>query len=213
MTYTSAEAYREHCPVCRTFGSTYLKGRCSIRDAFPWLPHSDDLDEGGRANLRRANQTEVRHGVAINRVTGAAQGGQKFEAEVVPPGALFWSEIEFENYELWQLGMLATAIEELDEGYATIGAGKTKGMGVVRATVAGLIHDQRGSAVVEFAGLAPLVSSEVIRDYGLLDGAATVAAEGIPRALGRRFLANSPAEARAILEASRSVFDSLRMES
>src|SRR6185312_12105002 len=84
------EAYAFSCPVCRLFGSTGFIGRIAIGDAY----------------LASKEIKEQRDGVGIDRLTGGASHGAKFELEVVSTGVTFETTIHLRNFEIWQLGML-----------------------------------------------------------------------------------------------------------
>lgn len=113
--------YRESCPACRIFGNTALGGRLAISDAYP-------PDE----KLAETNQTEQRDGVAIDRILGSVAVGP-FTLEVVTRGA-FQTTLTLENFELWQIGLLAVALRDLGTGLCPIGFGKTRGLGRVSVT-------------------------------------------------------------------------------
>jgi len=110
--------YQESCLACRTFGNTVLGGRLSITDAYP----PDGL-------LAQTNATEQRDGVAIDRILGSVAQGP-FTLEVVTRGA-FGATLTMENFELWQVGLLAVALRDLGTGLCPIGFGKTRGLGRV----------------------------------------------------------------------------------
>lgn len=182
----SRDIYNRHCLACRVFGSTKLKGRASVRDLYPFQSIGD-LKGGELQNFQRANGTELRHGVAINRLTGAVQVGP-FESEMVPPGVRFYGEIALENYQTWQLGVLAQAIDELHSGFAQLGSAKSRGFGVVQVTVEGLIHEQPlrvGEAPLGVGQI--LASAEEIARYGLLPESTLPEVPGAPHGLARRF--------------------------
>lgn len=111
---TSQSLYVRSDLAQRLFGSTAMKGRIQFQDAFP------------------AGGTEVvmglRHGVGINRITGGAETGKKFETEVVEE-AVFQVEVRLVNYELWQLALIAWLIQDLHDGYIKIGSYTTRGFG------------------------------------------------------------------------------------
>jgi len=67
-------AYRQSCPACRLFGSMFFIGRVSVGDAY--------LTE--KADVGR--YTEERDGVGIDRFSGGAAQGAKFELRVVRAG-------------------------------------------------------------------------------------------------------------------------------
>src|SRR6266849_1301278 len=82
--------YAESCPACRLFGSTGFIGRVAISDAYLVSPEIK----------------EQRDGIGIDRLTGGASHGAKFELEVVSSGVSFETSIHLRNFEIWQLGML-----------------------------------------------------------------------------------------------------------
>lgn len=114
--------YRESCLACRTFGNTVLGGRLSVTDAYP----PDNA-------LAETNATEQRDGVAIDRILGSVAQGP-FTLEVVTRGA-FQATLTLENFELWQVGLLAVALRDLGTGFCPIGFGKTRGLGRMKVTL------------------------------------------------------------------------------
>jgi CRISPR-associated RAMP protein (TIGR02581 family) len=117
---TAMDVYRDSCPACKVFGNTSLIGRIAVPDAYL---SSDSPD-----------RTEQRDGVGIDRFTGGAASGAKFELEVVTK-ATFEVQLQLVNFELWQLGWLAYVIRDLSEGQLGIGSGKSRGLGQVSASV------------------------------------------------------------------------------
>jgi len=119
---TSAEKYKRRdctCRICQIFGSTALASRIKFNDAHP----SDRHDP----------TTETRMGVAIDRVLGSVAHGP-FDFEVVTT-ATFKCSLHLRNFELWQLGLLALVLRDLEEGLIPIGSGKSRGLGEVTAQV------------------------------------------------------------------------------
>lgn len=112
--------YRESCPICKLFGSTFFKGRIEIPDAY--------LKAGTEAIL------EERDGVAIDRFTGGAASGALFQVEVVSK-AQFQTRINVHNFECWQIGMLAILMNDLEDELIQIGSGTSRGFGRIRGTV------------------------------------------------------------------------------
>jgi CRISPR-associated RAMP protein (TIGR02581 family) len=107
------------CRICQLFGSTAMASRIKFNDAYP---------------LNGQNpQTETRTGVAIDRVLGSVAHGP-FDFEVVTK-AKFTTTIHLRNFELWQLGLLALVLRDLEEGLIPIGFGKSRGLGEMKATV------------------------------------------------------------------------------
>ncbi len=76
--------YADSCPTCRLFGSTGFIGRIAISDAY----------------LASAEIKEQRDGVGIDRLTGGASHGAKFELEVVSTGVVFETNIHLRNFEI-----------------------------------------------------------------------------------------------------------------
>lgn len=184
---TSAQIYSRLCLACRTFGSLALKGRASIRDLFPWNDLSPETIAETDANRVRANRAEVRHGVAINRVTGSVEHGP-FDQEVVPAGVSFWGEVALENFQMWQLGFVMQAIEELDAGFARLGSNTTRGMGEVRAAVDSILHEQAKGKNARPVGVGLLADEGERRDYALIsESALNVTDALITRGLIDRF--------------------------
>lgn len=119
---TSQVAYRDSCPICRLFGSTEFIGRVSINDAYL-------TDWNGR------NPVEARDGVGIDRLTGGAFGKALFNLEVVSSDVRFQTEIHLRNFEVWQLGMLLLAVQDMEDGLVRVGSGRSRGLGSVVGSV------------------------------------------------------------------------------
>ena len=113
--------YTDSCPVCRLFGSNSFIGRVAISDAY--------LAEGSW------QKTEQRDGVGIDRLTGGAASGAKFDLEVVSSGVDFETDIYMRNFEVWQLGILMLIVTDLEDGLIRIGSGRSRGLGNVKATI------------------------------------------------------------------------------
>ena len=145
------EVYRLSCGACRIFGHTRLKGRASFTDLFP----------DGEV------KTEIRYGVAISRLTHAVAHGP-FEMEVAVAGT-FKGHLVLENYEIWQLGLLASALEAMNQGLVKVGFGKNRGFGEVEVKVKEVRVDETPpvSDVSVLRGLADFVKEEQREAYGL----------------------------------------------
>lgn len=120
-TLSTDQVYRESCPICRLFGSTFFAGRFSPGDAY--------VAEGAPVPT-----IQKRDGVGIDRFTGGARGGAKFEFEVITEGE-FQSHLYMHNVELWQLGLFAFLAQDLADGFMRLGFGKSRGLGDIRAEV------------------------------------------------------------------------------
>ncbi|HXF69763.1 MAG TPA: RAMP superfamily CRISPR-associated protein [Thermoflexus sp.] len=147
----SWEIYRYSCGACRLFGHTRLKGRVSFTDFLP-------VDEV---------RTEIRYGVAISRLSHAVAHGP-FEAEIAVAGT-FEGRLVLENFELWQAGLLALALESMNQGLVQVGFGKNRGFGEVDVRVAEAVLDEaaNGAHPTVWRGLGAFVSEEEQRKYGL----------------------------------------------
>ncbi|MBC7226530.1 MAG: hypothetical protein H5T61_04795 [Thermoflexales bacterium] len=148
----SWEIYANSCGACRIFGHTRLKGRASFTDFLP----------------KNEVKTEIRYGVAISRLSHAVAHGP-FEMEVAVSGT-FEGHLVLENFELWQLGLLALALESMNHGLVKVGFGKNRGFGEVTVTVqeAWLDEVALGAERTAWRGLGAFVSEEESQRYGLL---------------------------------------------
>lgn len=205
--WPSHRIHQEHCLACRIFGSTAIKGRASVRDLYPIAPGAEAPDR----NFEVANQTEGRHGVAINRISGAAQRGALYDMEVVPAGSIFWGDIALENYQVWQLGLLAVALDELNQGFAQLGSTKSRGLGVVRVQITRLVHEQSSPEEVPTPkGVGALVDAQTKEDYGLFDESELGTAQGRRRGLSWRVELKQGDEIEAWMRAAEDGLGALR---
>lgn len=108
------------CSACFTWGSLQMAGRFRFGDAYP------PADLAGITN-----HTEVRTGVGIERRFQSAQRGVLYDNEVVTGGG-FELILSGENFDLWQLGLAAQALRDLNDGLYQLGGCKSRGMGTVR---------------------------------------------------------------------------------
>ncbi|MGI9061247.1 MAG: type III CRISPR-associated RAMP protein Csx7 [Ktedonobacteraceae bacterium] len=111
--------YAASCPACRLFGSTGFIGRIAIGDAY----------------LVSKEIKEQRDGIGIDRLTGGASHGAKFELEVVSSDVAFETDIHLRNYEVWQLGMLFAVLQDMEDELIRIGSGRSRGLGKVKAEI------------------------------------------------------------------------------
>jgi CRISPR-associated protein Csm3 len=188
----SHEVYAGLCLACRTFGSLALRGRSSVRDLFPWDDASPEGEAAARDQAAMANRTEVRNGVAISRVTGSVAHGP-FDQEVVPAGVSFWGEVALENFQLWQLGLVMHALDELDAGFARLGSSTSRGLGEVRVAVESIVHEQALSGAKRPAGVGFLADAKERARYTLFaEAPMDVAEAGELRGLVERFTTRAP---------------------
>ena len=117
--------YHDSCPTCRLYGSTGFIGRIAIGDAY----------------LVSLPKLEQRDGVGIDRLTGGASHGAKFELEVVSKDVVFETDIHLQNFEIWQLGMLFIVLQDMEDELIRIGSGRSRGLGKVTAQVSEAEHN------------------------------------------------------------------------
>lgn len=167
---TTAAVYKQQCPACRTFGSLALAGRVDLGDALPWPADAEPAER--EAAAARANATETRPHVGIDRRTGAAQGSALYQSEVAVAGA-FHAEVRLRNVELWQLGLVVATLRELDAGFFGLGHGKARGQGQVSVTFDRLDVEttRHADSARRLLGVAALVSNDDRTSYGLVDPA------------------------------------------
>lgn len=161
----TAEQYRELCLACRIFGHTTHASHFLIADAYP-LQAIDDLP--------------VRHGVAIDRLSGGAVPGALFDLEVALEGS-FKTSLRLVNFELWQLGLLALALRDLGQGSLQIGFAKSRGLGQVKValrqilvTYPGQVAPDRYAFQEKLYGVAALAGSEMATAYDFVNNKDTL---------------------------------------
>ncbi len=132
--------YADCCPTCRLFGSFGFIGRVAIGDAY----------------LVSKEIKELRDGVGIDRLTGGASHGAKFELEVVSTGVVFETDIHLRNFEVWQLGMLFVVLQDMEDELIRIGSGRSRGLGKVKGEISTEAKNGRPGGLV----------TSIIRDSG-----------------------------------------------
>ncbi len=148
----TAKVYQLSCRACRIYGNTRLKGRLSFTDAFP----------NGEV------KTETRYGVAISRLTNAVAVGP-FDMEVLVEGK-FTTSLVLENFEVWQLGLVALTLQALNEGLVKVGFGKNRGLGEVSVQVKSAVIEmakRSGINKTDVWGVGAFVTEEERKAYGL----------------------------------------------
>ncbi|MCI0692467.1 CRISPR-associated RAMP protein Csx7 [candidate division KSB1 bacterium] len=104
------------CDVCKTFGSPFISAAIFFHDA-PVHPE------------KWVGLTQVRDGVGIDRDSGRAVDGLKYDYEVVPPQTVFQYSMTIETGDALGLGLAALALHELKEGNVPLGGIRTRGLG------------------------------------------------------------------------------------
>jgi CRISPR-associated RAMP protein (TIGR02581 family) len=112
---TGEQIYSEEGLANRLFGSLQIGSRINFFDAYP----VGEVAFG------------MRHGVGIDRITGAAKPGALFEYEVIEQGT-FEAEIKLCNFSLYQLRLILWILEDIDDGLVTLGMGGSRGNGHMR---------------------------------------------------------------------------------
>ena len=106
------------CLVCRVFGAPWLASKVRVRDLM--------VDEQSWPE-----RYEWRDGVAIDRDTGTAAEGLKYDFEAVPPGVAFNFALQAENTTPAEQGLLLLALRGFEEGWVPLGGGRSRGLGRV----------------------------------------------------------------------------------
>lgn len=146
------EAWEFSCYACKLFGNTGLASRLRVGDFY--TDGDDPL-------------TETRHGVAIDRITGAVAQGP-FNLETVTDGE-FSGRVTLRNFTTGQLGLLAAALLDLSDGLVPIGHAKSRGLGRVE-----LIFDRitfrfpiNRNLAGKVSGIGSLADEASHKDYSL----------------------------------------------
>ncbi len=111
--------YAHACPICKLFGSTSEASRIKLDDGYFIIHDEQDNQERHR---------QIRDGIGIDRFTGGTANTAKFDMEVFSD-LKFGSRIYIRNFEIWQLGLLAYTLNDFKDGLASLGYGKSRGLG------------------------------------------------------------------------------------
>lgn len=123
---TARRAYEYSCITCRLFGGRELAGKLKFKDCYAIIPDGQD---------RIA--TEFRDGVGIDRVTGAAKQGAKYDYEIVPKGTKFDFCLIADNLDDEQKKAFDFIIKYLCSGEMAVGGKTSRGLGRVQLNVTG----------------------------------------------------------------------------
>lgn len=136
--------YKNHCPVCRLFGSGDMAARLEIADVFPY--HLEDSPTDKKTKIEKMKGLmSARSGIKIDRKTGKTKGGALFQYEILGGGELF-GEFTFTNFQLYQPGLLFTLFDLSTEGFLRYGHSKSRGLGVLDFSVESIKIIQTGKA-------------------------------------------------------------------
>lgn len=128
------DVYRISCEADRLFGSTEIAGRFRVGDAYPT-----------EETAAKANRTEIRWSVAIDRAKQSVQVGP-FDQEAVTEGA-FAVRATLENFELWMLSLVLQTFADLHAGFVQVGHAKSRGFGTIQV--------EEPSLVIRWPGVRP----------------------------------------------------------
>src|SRR5262249_40495310 len=140
------------CQGCRLFGNNALASRARVTDCY----------------LTSSAIFEVRHGVAIDRVTGAVAQGP-FEMELLTDGT-FGGTVSLRNFTVGRLGLLAAALLDISDGLVPMGYGKSRGLGRVNVTFRRLAIRTLRDPAGHLLGASWLSSPEQRQQYDLPPG-------------------------------------------
>lgn len=119
----ATELYNKSCDVCKLFGGRAIAGKLRFKDC---------------SFIGEKCAYEKRDGVGIDRDTGAAARGVKYDFEIVPKGTCFDFTLIAENLDKQQMKYLDFIIKMLEgnsiaEGdYISIGGKTTRGLGRIK---------------------------------------------------------------------------------
>jgi CRISPR-associated RAMP protein (TIGR02581 family) len=109
------EVYKIQCPACKLFGGKKIKSRIEFKDSFP---------------EENSVITGIRYNVGIDRVKGSAIKGALFDPEVLEDG-IFNVSIYMKNIFKWQLKLILSILDDMNEGCVTVGGVSSRGFGKV----------------------------------------------------------------------------------
>ena len=119
--------YDKSCEVCKLFGGRQFAGKVQIKDCY-YIGDSPCL-------------YEKRDGVGIDRKTGAAKRGAKYDFEIIPKGTKFDFELIAENLDEIQKKYLKLILDMLcgigitDDDYISVGGKTTRGLGRIKLDI------------------------------------------------------------------------------
>lgn len=149
----SASAYKVSCATCRLFGSLEFAGRFSVSDGC--------LTD----QFKNKFVTEIRDGVAIDRLTGSTAGGAKFDLEVLTRGE-FETHISIRNFERWQVGLIGLILRDMEDSLLRIGFGKSRGLGGFKIEIPEFKLTSYGTPMPVLCGISKRCSDKENMEYG-----------------------------------------------
>ncbi|MBE0069096.1 type III CRISPR-associated RAMP protein Csx7 [Thermoanaerobacterium thermosaccharolyticum] len=111
------EIYERSCNVCRLFGSNNLAAKLTIKDL-------NSIDE--------KTFFDMRDGVGIDRDTGTAKDGKKYNYEITPSGTRFKLHMTGDNLDDDDLELLKLCLNVLKNGQISVGGMTSRGLGTIK---------------------------------------------------------------------------------
>jgi CRISPR-associated RAMP protein (TIGR02581 family) len=138
--------------VSLLFGSPWIAGKLQIQDLHV-LP---DIWFG---------QYQERDGVSIERDTETAADGRKYDFQVVPAGTQFSFKAIVENASPAELGLLMIGLTQFENEMIPLGGGTSRGLGVVKLELDGLIWVNPSNSQELLDYLQKLVTGQIREGY------------------------------------------------
>lgn len=113
------EVYKKSCMTCKLFGNGYMTARVHIIDA--------TLEKS-----QKDIKLEIRDGVAINRDTGTAVDGAKYNYTAVPADMKFDFYLVAKNLEEDEQKILDIILKLLTDGEIAVGGFTSRGLGRIK---------------------------------------------------------------------------------
>jgi CRISPR/Cas system CSM-associated protein Csm3 (group 7 of RAMP superfamily) len=117
------------CLACRLFGCPQMGSRLLIEDGMFVAQAQPEGAAAGIDGLRVAHKPQ--DFLAIDRFTGGARHGAKFDAEALWK-PVFETRLRLDNPRPWELGWLLLVLRDVHEGRVSVGFGGAKGFGRLR---------------------------------------------------------------------------------
>jgi CRISPR-associated RAMP protein (TIGR02581 family) len=138
--------------VSLLFGSPWIAGKLQIQDLHV-LP---EIWFG---------QYQERDGVSIERDTETAADGRKYDFQVVPAGTQFSFKAIVENASPAELGLLMIGLTQFENEMIPLGGGTSRGLGVVKLELDGLIWVNPSNSQELLDYLQKLVTGQIREGY------------------------------------------------
>ena len=155
-----SERYKKICLICRLFGCTGIASRIQIHDS----------------PSPKNGEVIMRDGIGIDRFTGGVTSSSEEGKEpsganfrnMVLQGYTFQNEISIRNFEIWQLGLLAYVLRDLENELIPLGFGKSKGFGRVKGTINKVDLTYYKNNDNQLKGISELCEPNEIKAYDLI---------------------------------------------